>query len=93
MTESQGLDKVAGKEEISRSVGSLGVDSLVVSQGGSSQDVSNPKMLFKEEQTALESNSENNLQGMTMDEKRFAADQQAHLPHVEGAQLWILIAV
>jgi hypothetical protein len=29
----------------------------------------------------------------TIDEKRHEADGQAHLPHVEGAQLWILVTV
>lgn len=49
----------------------------------------NPKAVA----TDLGASSTQQQPEMTMDEKRFAADQQAHLPHIDGVRLWILIAV
>ena len=64
-------------------------------QNSSLDDGSTPKNGSITDQAIVDvdSSSSNDLQEMTMDEKRYAADQQAHLPHVEGVQLWVLVTV
>jgi hypothetical protein len=49
--------------------------------------------VFKEPVSSGSSTTREDLVEQTVDEKRHAADGQAHLPHVEGAQLWILVTM
>lgn len=81
------------KREMLDSENSTSLDGLGGSKA-SDEAIATPKS-FSPKTDAIELGASSTQQGpeMTMDEKRFAADQQAHLPHIDGVRLWILIAV
>lgn len=79
--------------EISDSENSSSHDGLDINKE-MDRTIATPKSFSEKADTdVLASSSTQQLTEMTMDEKRFAADQQAHLPHIDGVRLWILIAV
>ena len=81
------------KREMSDSENSTSLDGSSGSKESDEAITTSKSFSPKADATGLSASSTQQRPEMTMDEKRFAADQQAHLPHIDGVRLWILIAV